>query len=97
MLPLPAKDVLVGEPDHAVAVHGDVGRADQAAGRVDADGADFPGPEVVEADAPGGDEPEPVLRVFRQAHGETVQQGAGRILELLEMQTVVHAYALARA
>ena len=94
---VPAVDVLVGEPDHAVAVHGDVSGAHHDAGRVPVDGPGLPGGKVQIADAPRGDEPEPVLPVFRQGDGEPVQDVAGRILQRLEMQAVVHADAFARA
>ena len=93
---IPAEDVLVREPDHPVAVHGDVGRADEAAGGVAVHGAGFPGREVVEADAARGDEPEPVLRVLGEAHCQAAQDVAGRVLQLLEMQAVVHTDSFAR-
>ena len=93
---VPAEDVLVGEPDHPVAVHGDVGRADESAGGVAADGPGFPGREVMETDAPGGDEPQPVLRILRDTHRQAVQDVAGRVFQRLEVQAVVHADALAR-
>ena len=38
-----------------------------------------------------------MLPVFHEAHGQAVQDVAGRILELLEMQSVIHADAFARA
>ena len=93
---VPAEDVLVGEPDHPVAVHGDVGRADEPAGGVAADSPGFPGREVMETDAPGGDEPQPVLRILRDTHRQAVQDVAGRVFQRLEVQAVVHADALAR-
>ena len=93
---IPAENVLVREPDHPVAVHGDVGRADEAAGGVAVYGAGFPGREVVEADAVRGDEPEPVLRVLGEAHRQAAQDVAGRVLQLLEMQAVVHTDSFAR-
>ena len=94
---IPAEDVLVRDPDHAVAVHGDVGRADQAAGGAPPDRPVLAGLQVVETDAEGGDEPEPVLAVFHEAHGQAVQDVAGGIFKLLEMQSVIHADAFARA
>ena len=93
---IPAEDILVGEPDHPVAVHGDVGRADEPAGGVEADGPGFPGREVMETDAPGGDEPKPVLWILRDTHRQAVQDVAGRIFQRFEMQAVVQADALAR-
>ena len=93
---VPAEDVLVGEPDVSVAVHRDVGRADEAAGGVAVDGAGFSGREVVEADAARGDEPQAMLRILRQAHRQAVQNVAGSVLERLEMQAVVHADPFAR-
>ena len=93
---VPAEDVLVGEPDVSVAVHRDVGRADEAAGGVAVDGAGFSGREVVEADAARGDEPQAMLRILRQAHRQAVQDVAGSVLERLEMQAVVHADPFAR-
>ena len=51
----------------------------------------------MKADAESGDEPEPVLAVFHEAHREAVQDVAGGIFELLEMQSVIHADAFARA
>ena len=93
---IPAENVLVREPDHSVAVHGDVGRAAEAAGGVAVYGAGFPGREVVEADAARGDEPEPVLRVLGEAHRQAAQDVAGRVLQLLEMQAVVHTDSFAR-
>ena len=95
-LGIPVKDVLVGEPDHAVPVHGDVRGADEAAGGAVADRPGFSGRKVVEADAAGGDEPEPMPGIFRDGHGKAAQDVAGWILQLLEMQAVVHADALAR-
>ena len=60
-------------------------------------GAGFPGGEVVEADAVGGDEPQPVPGILAQAHRKAVQDVAGRVFELLEMQAVIHADPFARA
>ena len=94
---IPAEDVLVCNPDHAVTVHGDVGRADQAAGCTSPDRPVLAGLQVVEADAESGDEPEPVLAVFHEAHGQAVQDVAVGILERLEMQAVIHTYTFARA
>ncbi len=94
---VPAVDVLVGEPDHAAAVHGDVPGAHHDAGCVPVDGPGLPGGKVQIADSPRGDEPEMVLPVLRQGEGEPVQDVAGRIFQRLEMQAVVHTDAFARA
>ena len=98
LLPLrvPAEDVLVRDPDHPVAVHGDVGRADEAAGSVAADRPVLSGLQVGEADSLRRDEPQPVLAVFRQAHRQGVQNVAVRVLQVLEMQAVVHADSFTR-
>ena len=74
-----------------------VRRADQAAGRAPPDRPVLARFQVVEADAEGGDEPEPVLAVFHEAHREAVQDVAGGIFERLEMQAVIHTYTFARA
>ena len=94
---IPAEDVLVRDPDHPVPVDGDVRRADEAGGGVAAHRPVLAGLQVVEADAEGGDEPQPVLAVLREAHRQAVQDVAGRVLQLLEVQAVVHTYPFARA
>ena len=53
--------------------------------------------QVMEADAARGDEPQAALPVLGEGHRQSVQDFAGGVLELLEMQAVVHADTFARA